>query len=70
MPKLPGIHHRIAIRTLEKAGFQTIREGKHTIRSNGVRIVVIPRHNPIHAFTMGRIAKAAGFTSEEFKAMI
>ncbi len=70
MPKLPGIHYRTAIRSLEKAGFQTIREGKHTVMSNGVRIVVIPRHNPINAFTMGKIAKDAGFTVEEFKALI
>jgi predicted RNA binding protein YcfA (HicA-like mRNA interferase family) len=67
MPKLPGVSHQTAIRTLEKAGFQIIREGKHTVMSNGVRIVMIPRHNPVNAFTMGKIVKDAGFTIEEFK---
>ena len=47
MPKLPGINHRLAIRALEKAGFEIIREGKHTVMSDGVRLVMIPRHKPI-----------------------
>lgn len=70
MPKLPGINYRAAIRALEKAGFQVIREGKHTVMSNGIRIVVLPRHNPINAFTMGKIAKEAGFTVEQFKRLL
>jgi predicted RNA binding protein YcfA (HicA-like mRNA interferase family) len=70
MPKLPGVNYRAAIRALEKAGFQIIREGKHTVMSNGVRIVVIPRHNPINSFTMGKIAKDAGFTPDEFKQLL
>jgi len=70
MPKLPGVNYPAAIRALEKAGFQVIREGKHTVMSNGVRMVVIPRHNPVNAFTMGKIAKDAGFTIEEFKQLL
>ena len=70
MPKLPGINYRNAIRALEKAGFQIVREGKHTIMSNGVRIAVIPRHNPINAFTMAKICKDAGFSAEEFKRLL
>ena len=70
MPKLPGVNYRVAIRALENAGFQVIREGKHTVMSNGVRIVVIPRHNPINAFTMGKIARDAGYTVEEFRQLL
>ncbi len=70
MPKLPGVHYQTAIRALEKASFQVLREGKHTVMSNGVRIVVIPRHDPINAFTMGKIVKDAGFTIEEFKQLL
>ena len=70
MPKLPGINHQAAIGGLEKAGFQVIREGKHTVMSNGVRIVVIPRHNPINAFTMAKIVRDAGFTIEEFRKLL
>jgi predicted RNA binding protein YcfA (HicA-like mRNA interferase family) len=70
MPKLPGVNHQAAVRALERAGFQVIREGKHTVMSNGVRIVVIPRHNPVNAFTMGKIVKDAGFTIEEFRRLL
>lgn len=70
MPKLPGISQRTAIRALEKAGFEIIREGKHTVLSDGVKLVMIPRHNPINAFTMGKIAQDAGFSVEEFKRLI
>jgi hypothetical protein len=34
--------------------------------SNGKVTLVIPRHNPVNAFTMGSIAADAGMTPEEF----
>jgi hypothetical protein len=48
-----------------------VREGKHTImaRDSG-RILVAARHNPIRAGTMGAIAKDAGFTPAEFRALL
>lgn len=70
MPKLPGIHHQDAIRVLEKIGWRVIREGKHTIMGKGTSALPIPRHNPINAFTMGNIAKAAGLTPEQFRALL
>lgn len=70
MPKLPGIHHKDAIRVLEKLGWRVIREGKHTITGKGTDALPIPRHNPIHAITMGNIAKAAGLTPEEFRKLL
>ena len=70
MAKLPGVNYRNSVRALEKAGFQIVREGKHTVMSNGVRIAVIPRHNPINAFTMAKIAQDAGFSPEEFKRLL
>ena len=47
------MNHRHAIRALEKAGFRIVREGKHTVMSDGERILTIPRHDPVNAFTMG-----------------
>lgn len=70
MPKLPGINHLQAVKALEKAGFQIIRQSKHIVMSNGIRFVTIPRHNPVNAFTMGTIAKAAGFTPDEFRKLL
>jgi predicted RNA binding protein YcfA (HicA-like mRNA interferase family) len=70
MPKIPGISHTKAIRALRKAGFEIVREGKHTIMSDGSRILTIPRHNPINAFTMGGIAKDAGLTPDQFRQLL
>jgi hypothetical protein len=38
--------------------------------SNGKRRLVIPRHNPINPLTMGSIAKDAGLTPDEFRALL
>ena len=70
MPKIPGVNHRDAIRALEKAGFRIVRQGKHVVMSDGVRILTIPRHNPVNAFTMGGIARDAGLTVEQFKKLL
>jgi hypothetical protein len=68
--KIPGIPHRQAVRALEKAGFRIIRESKHIVMSDGVRILTIPRHDPINAFTMAGIARVAGFNEEEFRKLL
>jgi len=60
VPKLPGVPHLQAIRTLEKAGFRVVREGKHVVMSDGRRILTIPRANPVNPFTMGGIVRDAG----------
>lgn len=70
MPRLPGIGQKAAERALQKVGFKIIRQGKHITMSDGVRIVQLPRHNPINSFTMGKIAKDAGLTPEEFKKLV
>ena len=70
MPKLPGIHHKDAIRALEKCGWCVQREGRHTIMAKGTHAIPIPRHNPINAFTMGNIAKGAGLTPAQFRELL
>jgi hypothetical protein len=37
---------------------------------NGRRILTIPRHDPVNAYTMGGIARDAGLTVEEFKKLL
>jgi len=66
MSRLPGVNHLNAVRALEKAGFWVARQGKHIVMTNGSRIVTIPRHNPVHSITMGKIVRDAGLTNEEF----
>ncbi|HEX7053642.1 MAG TPA: type II toxin-antitoxin system HicA family toxin [Burkholderiales bacterium] len=70
MPKIPGVNHLDAVRALEKAGFRIVRQGKHIVMSNGQRIVTIPRHNPVNAFTMGGIARDAGLSVEQFRELL
>lgn len=70
MPKLAGVSHRRAVRAFERAGFWIVREGKHISMTNGGRIIIIPRADPINAFTMGGIIKDAGMTVEEFKELL
>ena len=70
MPKLPGVNHLDAVRALEKCGFRILRQGKHTIMTDGSRKVAIPRHNPVNAITMGGIVLDAGLTIEAFRKLI
>lgn len=70
MGRIPGVNHQDAIRALEKAGFRIVREGKHTVMSDGTRILTIPRHNPVNAFTMGGIVRDAGLTIDEFRQLL
>jgi predicted RNA binding protein YcfA (HicA-like mRNA interferase family) len=70
MPNLPGVNHQDAIRALEKAGWCIERQEKHVVMTDGVRIVSVPRHNPIHAITMGNIVRDAGLTNDEFRKLL
>ena len=71
MPKIPGVNHLQAVRALEKAGFNIVRQGKkHIVMSDGTRFLTIPRKNPINSFTMGGIVKDAGLSVEEFRKLL
>jgi predicted RNA binding protein YcfA (HicA-like mRNA interferase family) len=70
VPKLPGINHLDAVRALEKAGSGVVRQGKHIVMTDGVRILTIPRHNPVNALTMGGIVRDAGLTLDEFRKLL
>ncbi len=70
MGKIPGVNHLTAVRALEKAGFRIVRQGNHIVMTDGIRILTIPRHNPVNAYTMGGIARDAGLTEEEFRRLL
>jgi len=70
MGKIHGINHPDAVRALQKAGFRVVRQGKHIVMSDGARILTIPRHNPINAYTMGGIVHDAGLTPDQFKKLL
>jgi predicted RNA binding protein YcfA (HicA-like mRNA interferase family) len=70
MPKLPGVNHLRAVKALERAGFRIDRQGKHIFMSKGPLKAVIPRHNPVDAYTMAAIVRDAGMTIEQFKELL
>jgi predicted RNA binding protein YcfA (HicA-like mRNA interferase family) len=70
VPSIPGVNHLDAVRALQKAGFRIVRQGKHMVMTDGVRILTIPRHNPVNAFTMGGIVRDAGLTEEAFRELL
>jgi predicted RNA binding protein YcfA (HicA-like mRNA interferase family) len=51
MPKLPGVNHLRAVKALKKVGFHIDRQGNHIFMSKGSLRVVIPRNNPVDAYT-------------------
>jgi predicted RNA binding protein YcfA (HicA-like mRNA interferase family) len=67
LSKIPGVNHLNAVKAFEKAGYVIKRQGKHIVMSDGIRIITIPRNNPVNAHTLGGIVKDAGITVEEFK---
>ncbi|NBO82580.1 MAG: type II toxin-antitoxin system HicA family toxin [Betaproteobacteria bacterium] len=67
---LPGGSQKEAVRVFQKLGYHVVRESGHLIMSNGERRLVIPRHDPIHAITMGAIARDAGLTPQQFRELL
>jgi len=70
LPKVAGVNHLDAVRAFEKAGFWIARQGKHIVMTNGQRILTVPRHNPINAFTMGGLVRDAGLSIEQFRELL
>lgn len=70
MVKIAGVNHLDVIRALTKVGFSIARQGKHIVMSDGARILTIPRHNPVNAFTLGGIVRDAGLTAEQFRELL
>lgn len=70
MPKIPGVRQQDAVRVFEKLGFRIARQSGHIIMTNGKVRLVIPRHNPIDALTMGGIAKTADLTPQQFRDLL
>ena len=70
MTKLPGLSHERIVRALKKAGFRILREGKHTLMTDGRNLAVIPRHQVIKMKTLKSILEGAEITPERFKNLL
>jgi predicted RNA binding protein YcfA (HicA-like mRNA interferase family) len=58
------------VRVFEKVGYRIVRQSGHLVMSNGKVRLIIPRHNPINAITLGAIARDAGLTPEQFRGLL
>lgn len=47
-----------------------VREAKHIVMTDGTRILTIPRHDPVNAFTLAGIVRDAGITEAEFRRLL
>ncbi len=70
MAKIQGINHQQVIRALEKVGFKVARQSKHIVMTDGIKILTIPRANPVNAYTLGGIVKDAGLSVEGFRKLL
>jgi predicted RNA binding protein YcfA (HicA-like mRNA interferase family) len=70
VPRLAGINHLDAVRALQKAGFRVARQGKHIVMTDGVRVLTIPRNDPINAYTMAGIVRDGGMSLEQFRSLL
>ncbi len=70
MGKLPSIRHTDAVRAFQKAGFDIIRQSGHVVMSDGSRTIIIPRNNPINAFTMYAIVQGSGLSVQQFRDLL
>jgi len=58
-----SVKRRKLIKYLEENGFYLLREGKkHSIYTNGIKIVPVKRHRTIDRITANEICKQAGLT--------
>ena len=71
MPKLPRISSREAVRSLERLGFEQVRQtGSHVVMKKeteeGKIGCVVPLHRELKVGTLSGILKQAQVTVEEF----
>lgn len=70
MLRLLRVNHLQAIAAFEKAGFIIVGQGKHVVMTNGERIIVFKRANPVNAYAIAGIVKDAGLTIEKFQQLL
>jgi predicted RNA binding protein YcfA (HicA-like mRNA interferase family) len=70
MVRVPGVNHLEVVKALQKAGFHVARQSKHIVMTDGHRVVTIPRHDPVNAFTLGAIVHGAGLSVERFRSLL
>lgn len=67
MPRLPHLSGREIIRTLERLGFETVRQnGSHVVMRCGTRGCVVPLHKTVKIGTLAGLLRQARIDVREF----
>jgi len=67
MAKLPILSGKDVVKTLERLGFEQIRQrGSHVILRRGGDACVVPLHKQVKTGTLAGIVRQAGLTRDEF----
>ncbi|MFA7280947.1 MAG: type II toxin-antitoxin system HicA family toxin [Sterolibacterium sp.] len=67
MPKLPRISGAAIVRTLERLGFEKLRQtGSHVIMRRGSKGCVVPLHSEVKVGTLAGVLRQADVSSDEF----
>jgi predicted RNA binding protein YcfA (HicA-like mRNA interferase family) len=67
MPKLPRISGAEIIRTLQRLGFEKVRQsGSHVIMRRGPRGCVVPLHAEVKVGTLAGLLRQADVDPEKF----
>lgn len=71
MPKLPHLSGAEIVRTLERLGFQQLRQkGSHVILRRGSEGCVVPLHREVKIGTLSGVLRQAGVAADEFIAAL
>ena len=67
MPKMPVLSGRDVVKTLERLGFEQVRQrGSHVVMQHGVIGCVVPLHKEVKTGTLAGIIRQAGLTQDGF----
>ena len=71
MPKLPHISGNTVVRTLERLGFEKLRQsGSHVIMRRGSKGCVVPMHSEVKIGTLAGVLRQADISPDEFIAAL
>ena len=65
--RLPGISGEELIKTLNKFGFESVRQkGSHVVMRRGFRVFSVPLHKTVKKGTLLAILKQANISKDDF----
>lgn len=67
MPKLPHISGLAIVKTLERLGFEKLRQsGSHVVMGRNGKGCVVPVHREVKVGTLAGLLRQAGVSPDEF----